>query len=187
VQGFQRIFASTIFFGTEDQKGRNRLADWARFHFFDRLQLWFNDDGELPSASAAAHENTIILSESFYREIDQHRIPVEREVIVAFAHAPGVLDFYLWLVWRSWTLNGSVVSVPLFTASGLSSQLGTSEYSARRFRQLIGQWLRRVKALWPECPAEMSRNGESLVVRSSKHCPAIRAVERRDSPSPSSA
>jgi hypothetical protein len=152
VQGFQRIFAATIFFGTEDQKGRNRLADWARLHFFDRIQLWFNGDAELPSASAAAHENTIILSESFYREINQHPIPVEREAIAAFAHAPGMLDFYVWVLWKSWTLKTSPAIVPLFTASGLSSQLGTREYPARRFRQLIGQWLRRVKAVWPECP-----------------------------------
>jgi hypothetical protein len=108
-------------------------------------------------------------------------------LIAAFAHAPGVLDFYLWLVWRSWTPNGNPAFVPLFTASGLSSQLGTREYPARRFRQLIGQWLRRVKALWPECPAEISRNGESLVVRSSKHCPAVRAVERAVIPHPPSA
>jgi len=35
------------------------------------------------------------------------------------------LDFSLWVVWRSWTLNGSLAFVPLFTASRLRSQLGT--------------------------------------------------------------
>jgi hypothetical protein len=39
-----------------------------------------------------AAENVISLSEAFYREIDQLRIPVEREVIGALAHAPGMLD-----------------------------------------------------------------------------------------------
>jgi hypothetical protein len=32
-QGFQRIFASMIFFGTEEQPSGNRVIDWARFHF----------------------------------------------------------------------------------------------------------------------------------------------------------
>src|SRR5205823_12158174 len=32
VDGFKRIFAATIFFGTEDQPGQNSLIDWARFH-----------------------------------------------------------------------------------------------------------------------------------------------------------
>lgn len=177
VQGFQRIFAATIFFGTDDQPGGNRITDWARFHFFDRLRLWFHEADQSASGGDSA-ENTITLSEPFYKEIDEHRIPVEREVIAAFAHAPGVLDFYLWLVWKTWAVNGTSAFVPLFTALGLSSQLGTREYPTRRFRQLIGQWLRKVKALWPECPAEISQDGQCLIVKSSKACPAIRPAEK---------
>ena len=169
--------SATIFFGTDDQPGGNRIADGARFHFFDRIRLWFHDNHQ-PTLTDDSAENSITLSEAFYKEIDTHRIPVERAVIAAFAHAPGVLDFYLWLVWKSWAANGSPAFVPLFTASGLSSQLGTKEYPPRRFRQLIGQWLRKVKALWPECPAEISQDGECLIVKSSKGCPAVRAVEK---------
>jgi hypothetical protein len=40
VQGFQRLFAATIFFGAEDRADPGRLIDWARFHFFDELRLW---------------------------------------------------------------------------------------------------------------------------------------------------
>jgi hypothetical protein len=178
VQGFQRIFAATILFGTDDQPGGNPITDWARFHFFDRLRLWCHNADQRTSADDGT-ENAITLSEPFYNEIDQHRIPVEREVIAAFAHSPGVLDFYLWLVWKSWTVSGTSAFVPLFTASGLSYQLGTREYPARRFRQLIGHWLLKVGALWPECPANMSQNGQCLIVNSSRTCPAIRAAERQ--------
>jgi hypothetical protein len=177
VQGFQRVFAATIFFGTDDERGGNRIADWARFHFFERIRLWFHYNGQ-PAPADDTAENTITLSEAFYKEIDAHRIPVEREVIAAFANAPGVLDFYLWLVWKSWAVNGIPAFVPLFTSSGLNSQLGTRQYPARRFRQLIGQWLRKVKALWPECPAEISQDGQRLIVKSSRACPAVRAAEK---------
>jgi len=178
VRGFQRIFAATIFFGTDDQPGGNRLTDWARFHFFDRLRLWFNENGQ-PRQGDDSAENTITLSEPFYKEIDEHRIPVEREVIAALAHAPGVLDFYLWLAWKSWVINGSPAFVPLITAFGLSSQLGTREYPVRRFRQLIKQWLHKVRALWPECPAEISQDGQCLIVKSSRACPAVIAAKDR--------
>jgi hypothetical protein len=115
------------------------------------------------------------LSEAFYKEIDEHRIPVEREVIAALAHAPGLLDFYVWVVWKSWTLNGGRAYVPLFGPYGLSSQLGTTQYSAkRRFRQTIAGWIRKVKAFWPECPAEISEDGQLLVVTSSRQYPAIK-------------
>jgi hypothetical protein len=99
-------------------------------------------------------------------------------VIAALAHSPGVVDFYLWLVWKSWAVSGTSAFVPLFSTSRLSRQLGTSDYPARRYRQLIGQWLRKVKALWPECPAEISLDGQSLIVRSSRACPAIRPAEK---------
>jgi hypothetical protein len=53
VQGFQRIFAATIFFGTDNQLGGRRVADWARFHFFDRIHLWFHDRDEPTPANDA--------------------------------------------------------------------------------------------------------------------------------------
>ena len=94
MEGFQRIFAATIFFGTNDQASGTLVIDWARFHFFDRIHLWFHKAQDQPPASSAS-ENTIILSEAFYQEIDTHRIPLEREVVALLANAPGVLDLYL--------------------------------------------------------------------------------------------
>ena len=36
VQGFQRVFGATIFFGTEEQRPKASIVDAARFHFFDK-------------------------------------------------------------------------------------------------------------------------------------------------------
>ena len=91
VGGFQRVFAATIFFGTEQRPDRTAVIDLARFHFFDRMQLWFNAREENHPPPQGTLENEILLSEAFFREIDEHRIPVEREVMAALAHAPGVL------------------------------------------------------------------------------------------------
>src|SRR5215467_3347547 len=87
VQGFQRIFASTIFFGTEEQPSGSRLIDWARCHFFDQMHLWFAEH-ETCSSPPKDSPNTITLSEAFYTEIDQHRVPMEREVVIALANYP---------------------------------------------------------------------------------------------------
>src|SRR6516165_4604263 len=67
VQGFHRIFAATIFFGTEDQANHSRLIDRGRFHFFDRLRLWFNNHEPEQSLNDEADENVISLSEAFYQ------------------------------------------------------------------------------------------------------------------------
>lgn len=178
VQGFQRVFAATIFFGSEDQPSGSALIDWARFHFFDDMRLWFSASRESRRAPESA-VNTITLSEAFYREIDEHRIPVEREVIAALAHAPGILDFYLWLVWKSWTLNCQPARIPIVGNGGLNQQLGSKEYSLdRRFRHMVVNWLRKVKAFWPECPATLSRDRRLLIVSSSRNSPAIRSVRQ---------
>jgi hypothetical protein len=41
-------------------------------------------------------------------------------------------------------------------------------------------WIRRVKVLWPQCPTEISRDGQLLVVRSSKRCPGVGSVRKPD-------
>ena len=179
VAGFKRIFSATIFFGTEKAPNRSPLFDASRFHFFDQLRLWFNSNLEVHDAAPTARDNAITLSEAFYEEINRHRIPVEREAIVCFAHAPGTLDFYIWLVWRSWTVAGAQARIPLFGLSGLNEQLGTADYSEDRFfRRKLQKWLRQVKIVWPQCPATISRDGQALIITSSKTAPAVQTIRR---------
>jgi hypothetical protein len=136
--------------------------------------LWFGGCDTLQPCQPEQNDSVITLSEEFYREIDQHRIPVEREAVAALANAPGALDFYIWLVWRTWTVKGLPVRIPLFGTDGLGEQLGTQAYSGDRyFRRKIIRWLREVKALWPECPASPSSDGQLPVVHCSRHSPAI--------------
>lgn len=90
VDGFKRLFGATIFFRTQEQPQSARVIDWSRFHFFDGIKLWFNT-AESELGVADRHVNVITVSEAFYREIDAHRIPVEREIAAVLAHAPGVL------------------------------------------------------------------------------------------------
>jgi hypothetical protein len=177
VQGFQRIFTSTIFFGTDEQPTASRLVDWARFHFFDSIHLWFSDDDKFSSVPPSEHSNTITLSEAFYSEIDQHRVPMEREVVIGLANSPGVLDFYIWIAWRSWVLKSGRTYVPLFSPGGLKEQLGCQIHPECRFlRRKINEWLRVIRVYWPQCPAEMSPDGQHLVISSSKELPALHPV-----------
>jgi len=179
VQAFQRVFAATIFFGSDDRPEPSPIFDWGRFHFFDQIRLWFNPSASGFRNSSEASQNTITLSQAFYDEIDQHRIPVEREAVAALANAPGLLDFYLWIVWKSWTVHGQPARVPLFGPGALCKQLGTQEYSEPRFfRRKIHLWLRHVTVLWPHCPARISQDGTSLTIHSSRAAPAICGAEK---------
>lgn len=177
VEGFQRIFAATIFFGTDGERAASPVFDWTRFHFFDRMELWFNRPEPRRGSRGEQPDNTIILSKSFYDEVNQHPIPVERHVVASLANAPGLLDFYVWIVWKSWTLKSGAAQIPLFGTQGLQGQLGVARYSRnKRFRQTLRRWLGRIRLFWPECSAEPSQDGNCLIVRSSTRAPAIRRM-----------
>jgi Plasmid encoded RepA protein len=184
IERFKRIFTSTIFFGTDDDSRGKPLFDWTRFHFFDHAKLWFNHLEPNSPANSGQRSNDITLSESFYTEIRQHPIPVQREVVAFLANAPGTLDFYIWVAWKSWSVKSGVVRVPLFGNNGLARQLGCCKYSSGRyFRRKLCTWLRRITTIWPQCPARLSGDGAYLLVGSSGKAAALRSAQR-DQPRP---
>jgi hypothetical protein len=80
------------------------------------------------------------------------------------AGAPAVLDLFMWLTYRCFTAKGKEL-VPLFGPCGLAAQIGSVEYARpRRFREKLEQWLDSIRVLWPECPAIISSDGNSLVL-----------------------
>jgi len=57
-------------------------------------------------------------------------------------------------------------SVPIFAPFGLLRQIGSVEYSCERwFRVKLGQWLRTIRVIWPECPARIALDARYLIVR----------------------
>jgi len=167
----------------DEKRVCGRIFDGERFHFFDRMHLWFNRGDQQESPEHDEADNVITLSESFYEEVNQHPIPVERQVVAGLANAPGLLDFYVWIVWKSWAVKAVPARIPLFGPQGLEAQLGASTYSRnKRFRQTLRQWLMRIKLFWPECPAEPSHDGKFLIVRSSSESPAIHQATAQHNP-----
>jgi hypothetical protein len=86
------------------------------------------------------------------------------------AAAPAVLDLFMWLSYRCFKAKG-LESIPLFGNFGLANQIGTTEYSrTRRFRGMLEQWLRTIRVIWPQCPARISADGQSLSI---EHAAAV--------------
>src|SRR2546425_1733847 len=140
-----------------------RVVHLARFAFLSEAQIWYNrsPDQTVPSGH---YENVVVLSEEFYREVLAHPIPTDLEAIKVLSGAPAVLDLFMWLCYRCFVAKG-IESIPLFGKYGLANQLGSIEYSRpRRFRAMLDQWLRTIRALWPECPASISTDGHALTI-----------------------
>jgi hypothetical protein len=132
-------------------------------------QIWYSRSPSQPVLSPQ-FEYVIVLSEDFYREVTQHSVPNDLDAVKVLASAPAILDLYMWLSYRCFKAKGPE-SIPIFGPVGLVSQLGSVEYSRpRRFRAMIEQWLRVIRAMWPQCPARVSKDGRNLLI---DHAPAV--------------
>ncbi len=157
VAAFERIFGATIFFSTESCRTAATVIHRSRFSFLREAEIWYSR-----TSSSPAGENTSTLSDEFYAEISAHPIPTDLDAVKVLAASPALLDLYMWLGYRCFCARGPE-SIPLFGPFGLTMQLGCVEYSRpSRFTAMLAQWLRTIRALWPECPAVISRDGKSL-------------------------
>ena len=163
VSAFQRVFGATIFFGTDAQRERAAVDHRARFNFMSEARIWYSRDPDqrlLPGDC----QNMIVLSDEFYHEILDHPIPTDLEAAKALSSSPAALDLFMWLSYRCFTARGKE-RVPLFGDFGLISQLGSAEYARpRKFREKLEGWLGLVRAMWPECPASIAKDGAGLFV-----------------------
>ena len=160
IDGFRRVFASTIFFGPADQSTVSPVWNCSRSCFFEKVRLWTDPD----RLSKHGQENVVVLSDMFWRELAEHPVPVDGDVVRGLVHAPGALDFFMWLSWRSHGMTG-VARIPLVSEFGLSGQLGSLGYSRDRdFKRAVAGWLTTVRTFWPNCPASLSSDGTLLII-----------------------
>ena len=110
-------------------------------------------------------ENEIVLSDEFFREVTSHSIPTDLEAAKALSCAPAALDLFMWLSYRCFTAK-SRERIPLFGDFGLAGQLGSADYARpRKFRERLERWLDLVRELRPNCPAELDRGGEYMLIQ----------------------
>lgn len=172
VKAFERIFGATIFFGTDSDRATARVFQRSRFNFLQEAQIWYDRRRDQPLLSDD-FENVIVLSDEFYREISDHPIPTDLNAVRVLSGSPAVLDLFMWLSYRCFSARDEE-RIPLSGGLGLAAQLGNAEYARpRKFREKLEEWLRIVKTMWPECPAQVSRDGKFLVIR-----PGTSLVER---------
>jgi hypothetical protein len=146
-----------MFFSTESTRSTATVTHRSRFNFLKEAEISYSRSGDAP-----ARQNTITLSDEFYSEISCHLIPADLEAIKVLSAAPALLDLFMWLSYRCFVAKG-LESIPLFGPFGLTQQLGCAECSRpSRFRARLEQWLQMIRALWPECPATISRDGPIL-------------------------
>ena len=126
-------------------------------------RIWYSKDVDQRLLSGDC-QNMIVLSDEFYREILNHRIPTDLEAAKALSSSPAALDLFTWPSYRCFIARGKE-RIPLFGDFGLISQLGSVEYARpRKFREKLEGWLDLIHTMWPECPALIDPDGTALII-----------------------
>lgn len=119
----------------------------------------------------------ILLSERFWYEINEHKIPFNLGAIRYLKSKPAHLNFYLWLSTRTGQmylnmrqqkLNEVKCFIPYWGEVGLINQLSSQITKRNDFRMQIKRWLKATKEIWPECPVEIEGDGLKILINDVK-------------------
>lgn len=110
----------------------------------------------------------IMLSERFWYEINNHKIPFNLEAARHLKTKPAQLSFYLWLSYRVWNVwrecPGEEVLIPYWGDYGLQNQMSSVIEQKYNFRIQVKNWVATAKEIWPRCPVEIDEDSLKICV-----------------------
>jgi hypothetical protein len=152
-----RLMACSVRFLYEDRRG-----DGARISGFTKNPLIESGMLSLHAGDGDKQINLwsdrVVLSESFYKALIEHPIPVDMYAIRTIMHSSVALDVYGWLAYRL-----HVLEQPKTVGWGaLMAQFGVGYSRARRFRERFGEALDLALCVYPAARVSISANGITL-------------------------
>lgn len=179
-----RLLATTFQFYKVERGEKLHYTRGKGFVITDDSELWWEPrrpskasrlllDYDTPAArrSRSAPWNArLVLSERFFEEILEHRIPVNLRALGAL-QAPLAMDLYVWLTYRLNALD-KPVTVPW---SALHLQCGSQTPRVPVFRLQVLRKLPSILTVYPEARVEEADDQTGLVLKPSRpHIPRIR-------------
>jgi hypothetical protein len=100
----------------------------------------------------------VILSESFYKTLIEHPVPIDLHAIKTIMHSSVALDVYGWLAYRLHSLE----QPKAIRWVGLMSQFGTGYTRLRKFRERFSEALELALCVYPQARVTVSAEGMTL-------------------------
>jgi hypothetical protein len=146
-----RLFSSVVNVRFEDDEKSLILNRPVASQF----SLWWSKDKD----QASLWKSSVVLSEEFYREIVEHPIPIDIDVLKLIKASPLQLDLYCWMSFRMSYLKKRT----LIPWSSLASQFGANYTLLRKFKAALIDALKRVAIVYPDARFEIEENGLLLI------------------------
>ena len=114
-----------------------------------RTELWWNP--KRPD-ERTLWKSKIELSEDFFNEIIQHPVPLDMNTLKALKRSSLGLDWYLWLTYRTFTLNHPLRLswTRLYQQFGAVPSRAGEKLVVNDFRKDCLRELKKIKTAWPE-------------------------------------
>ena len=113
-----------------------------------RTGFWWN---ECRPGGRPGWDSTIELGEKFFHEIIQHSVPLDLNILKALKRSSLGIDFYLWLTYRTFTLNRPLRLSwrQVYRQFGVNPAQAGENRTVQAFRADCLRELKKIKMAWP--------------------------------------
>lgn len=168
-----RLLATTFQFYKIQREENHQYARGKGFVITDDSEVWWEPrrpgggarsrlvgaSSDAPRSRSAAWNAKLVLSERFFEEILEHRIPVNLRALGAL-QAPLAMDLYVWLTYRLHALSKPIM-VPW---KALHLQCGSQTPRVPVFRLQVLQKLPSILTVYPEARIEEAADRSGLLL-----------------------
>ena len=174
----RRLFQCHIQLVHQHEHGERFVAS----QIADRGEFWWS---ERRPDEPVLFESKIELGEKFFEEIIRHPVPLDMNTLKALKRSPLGLDLYLWLVYRTFSLDAPKrLSWPmLYRQFGVDPGRASDKRTVDYFRWDCLRELKKIKMAWPglEYRIERGSRGEKtgalILLLSKPAIPPLRLAE----------
>ena len=140
-----RLFHSSVELTYEHQQVKRFVAS----HIVVRGEFWW--DPKRPD-DRSLWDSKIELGEKFFNEIINRPVPLDMNTLAALKRSALGLDFYLWLVYRTFALRAPLrLSWPtLYSQFGADPNKADNRRTVDDFRKDSLRELKKIKLAWPD-------------------------------------
>ena len=141
-----RLFNASVRLTYEDE--HQQVTRFVASHIVDRGEFWWD---ERKPDEYSLWDSKIELGEKFFNEIINHPVPLNMNTLAALKRSALGLDFYLWLVYRTFALRAPLrLSWPtLYRQFGADPSKAGDNRTVQDFRKDSLRELKKIKLAWP--------------------------------------
>ncbi|WP_426197202.1 replication protein RepA [Massilia sp. DWR3-1-1] len=121
----------------------------------DRVDWWTPQNPE----EAGEWQSNVMLSEPFFKECIDHKLPFDMRAIRSLRTSPLALDIYIWMTHRMSYLSKRTTIPWISLAGQFGSSYADNDQGLRDFRRAFLRELKHVLIIYPQAKVSHSENG----------------------------